>query len=305
MCRFARTTAALAVASLAVGAVLAATRSFAAADTDPFAGANLHSSVPEEKIPAAEAERRGDAAWQHGDLDWALYYYVLAIKHGAARAPTFAKIGRIEEIRGDAVRARLAFELAHSADPKDAAIAEQLAGFYIRAGRVDDSAKLYADVLAADPGDSRALDGMGEIMLARRSYPQAVHYFDQALQAKDADVGTILGHRGFAKLLLNDLVGAGSDLRAAVQMRPRSVAWRYLAELQVRQNDAAGAFASLVKVMDAAHAYNEIGLTFMRLGNYPEAKTYFGKAVSASPSWYAEAETNLSLANERIKAPAR
>ena len=293
----------IAAAALALGVLTAVPRAFATAQPDPFAASAAGRDLPDQKISATEAERRAEVAWQRGDSNWAVYYYVLAIKHGAPQAPTFVKIGEIEAARGDAARAERAFEMAHAAAPKDPRIADELAGYTIREGRVDESAKLYGEVLAAQPGDSRALDGMGEVMLARRAYASAVQYFTEALAGPNADVGVILGHRGFAKLLLNDLPGASQDLRIAVHLDPHSVAWRYLGELQVRQNDPAGAFSSLLHSMDAAHAYNEIGRTYLRLKDYSRANRYFAKAVRASPSWYREAETNLALATERAQAP--
>jgi len=288
--------------ALALGVAASPPHALAAAPQDPFATASVGKNLPDEKISAAEAERRAQIAWERGDSNWAVYYYVLAIKHGAPPAPAFAKIGAIEAVRGDAVRAQRAFEMAYAADPKDPAVADELAGFYIRERRIDDAAKLYGEVLTTEPTNSRALDGMGEVMLARRAYARAVQYFTAALAGPRADVGMILGHRGFAKLLLHDWVGANEDLRIAVHLDPHSVAWRYLAELQVRQNDPAGAFASLLHSMDAAHAYNEIGRTYLRLKDYSRAAGYFVKAVRASPSWYGEAETNLALAKERAAA---
>lgn len=299
MCRTTSLARWVAAATFAIGVATSASVSLAASPADPFAASAVGKSLPDEKISATEAQRRAQIAWERGEANWAVYYFVLAIKHGALRAPTFMKIGEIEAARGDVARAQRAFEMAHAADPKDPAVAGDLAGYYIREGRVDDAGSLYGEVLAADPANSRALDGMGEVMLARHGYARAVRYFTDALAGPHADVGVILGHRGFARLLLNDLKGAGEDLRIAVRLHPHSIAWRYLAELQVRQDDPAGAFASLLHSMDAAHAYNEIGRTYLRLREYSRAGHYFAKAVRASPSWYREAETNLALAKER------
>ena len=83
-------------AALALGVVTTVPRAFAAAQPDPFAASAVGKNLPDEKISATEAERRAQIAWERGDSNWAVYYYVLAIKHGAPRAPTFVRIGEIE-----------------------------------------------------------------------------------------------------------------------------------------------------------------------------------------------------------------
>jgi Tfp pilus assembly protein PilF len=202
----------------------------------------------------AAAVQGGDAAWQSGDLDRAVYYYVLAMERSPQDAPTLAKIGAIEEGRGNIAQAEKAFEMARTADPQEPRIAERLAGLYLRDQKIERAGQIYGEVLARNPQRSRSLDGMGEVCIARSDYLQSIRYFDQALQAENADAAAVLTHRGYAKLQSNDLPGAESDLRAALTLGPRADARRYLAELQVRRGDTGGALESMLKVMDAAQA---------------------------------------------------
>jgi tetratricopeptide (TPR) repeat protein len=259
--------------------------------------------VADEAAATAEAVQRGDAAWQAGELDRAIYYYVLSMQRSSASAATLAKIGAIEEGRGNAVLAEKAFEMAHGAGPQEPRIAERLARLYLRRANVGGAADIYTQVLASNPQRSGALDGMGEVLLIRGEYGEAIGYFDRAMRAEKADTVTILSHRGYAKLLSNDMAGAGEDLRAALAIAPQSLAARYFAELQVRQGDTTGAFDSLARVMDAAHAYNEIGVLLMSVNNYRDAKEYFERAISASAIWYEEAQTNLAMAYGHLRKP--
>jgi tetratricopeptide (TPR) repeat protein len=268
-------------------------------------GSNAAASKHEEAKPAApsaedartfaEAVQRGDAAWQAGELDRAVYYYVLALERAPKDAPTMAKIGAIEEGRGNIAQAEKAFEMAHSADPQEPRIAERLARLYLRDAKTDQAAGIYAEVLALNPQRSRALEGMGEVWLLRADYAQSIHYFDQALLGDKADTAAVLTHRGYAKILSNDLQGADADLRSALAVTPRQDTLRYLAELQVRRGDTAAALESMLKVMDAPQAYNEVGVLLLHAANYREAREYFAKAISASPVWYEEAQKNLAL----------
>ncbi len=257
--------------------------------------------TPQDAKTFAEAVKRGDGAWQSGELDRAVYYYVLALERSPHDAPTLAKIGAIEEGRGHTAQAEKAFELAHSADPQEPRIAERLAHLYMRDLKFDRAGEIYAQVLTLNPQRSRALDGMGEVCLARAEYAQSIGYFDRALQGEKAETAAVLTHRGYAKLLNNDLQDAETDLRAALVVAPRQDTLRYLAELQVRRGDTAAALECLLKIMDAAPAYNEIGLLLMHANNYRDAREYFAKAVSASPVWFEEAQRNLALVDAHLR----
>jgi tetratricopeptide (TPR) repeat protein len=248
----------------------------------------------------AEAVERGDAAWQAQDFDRAIYYYVLAMDKSPRDAPTLAKIGAIEDARGNAALAEKAFEMAHSADPQEPRIAERLARLYLHDGKVESAADVYAQVLARDPRRSRALDGMGEVCLARLDFGRSIPYFDQALQGDRPDTATVLTDRGYAKLRINDLTGAEADFRAALAVAPRDDAWRYLGDLQVRHGDTAAALESLLNVMDTGQAYNEIGVVLMSASNYQSAREYFTKSIRASAAWFDEAQKNLAVADEHL-----
>jgi Tfp pilus assembly protein PilF len=252
----------------------------------------------------AEAVRRGDAAWQGGQLDRAVYYYVLALERSPQDAPTLAKIGAIEEGRGDPALALKAFEMAHAAAPDEPRIAERLGRLYLQQSNFDGAGQVFAQVLALDPQRTRALDGMGEVCLKRKELPEAIHYFDLALQAEGADASSVLTHRGYAKLLANDLSGAATDLRAALAGTPQAATWQHMAELQTRQHDSAAALESLLNIMDTARAYNEIGVVLMKMNDYRAAANHFAKAISASPFWYEEAHRNLALAEEHLQRSA-
>ncbi|MGH8231499.1 MAG: tetratricopeptide repeat protein [Steroidobacteraceae bacterium] len=290
----------------ASNAPAAAATSTAAADpaAPPRRAKSVRSDPAADAKAFAEAIKRGDKAWQAGEVDRAVYYYVLALEHSPQDAPTLAKIGAIKQQLGQTVLAEKAFELAHSAQPDEPRIAERLAQLYLQQDKVDAAARIYGEVLEQYPQRSRALDGMGDVCVLRGEFPQAIDYFDRALQADQPDAASILTHRGYAKLRVLDLAGAESDLRAALATSSRADAWRYLADLQVRQHDNAGAYSSLTKVMDSAHAYNEIGLVLLNMNSFGDSYSYFTKAISASATWYDEAQRNLELAEEHLHQSA-
>ena len=262
------------------------------------------SAVAQKPKAFAENVALGDAAWQAQDLDRAIYYYVQAMDKSSLDAATLAKIGTIEDSRGNAALAETAFEMAHKADPKGPRIAERLARLYLQRGNVDGAAQIYTQVLARDSHRTRALDGMGEVYLARSDYFQSVIYFNWALAAENPDRSAVLTHRGYAKLRQYDLTGAEADLRAALAVSPRDDTWRYLGELQVLQGDTGAAFQSLLNVMDTAQAFNQMGVVYMSRKNYRDAREYFDKAIKASAAWFEEAQKNLAQTDEYLKNSA-
>jgi len=259
------------------------------------------SQVAQESKESAADVARGDAAWQAQDLDRAIYYYVQAVGKSPHDAATLAKMGAIEDGRGNAALAETAFEMAHSANPKEPRIAERLARLYLQRGNVDGAAQIYTQVLVLDSNRTRALDGMGEVYVARSDYVQSIRYFDRALAAEKPDTSGVLTHRGHAKLRLHDLPGSEADLRAALAVSPREDTWRYLGELQVLRGDTGAALDSLLNIMDTAQAFNAMGGVFMSLKNYGDAREYFGKAIRASAAWFEDAQKNLAQADEHLK----
>ena len=250
----------------------------------------------------AEAVGRGDSAWQAGELDRAVYLYVLALERSPGDAPTLAKIGAIEEGRKNIALAQKAFEMAHAAQPDEPRIAERLGWLYLQQQKFDSAADIFSQVLALHPQRARALDGMGEVCQAWANYGDSIGYFDAAMQATDADAASVLTHRGYAKLLAGDLAGAGFDLRRVALTTPRPETWLHLAELQTRQHDDAAAMDSLLEIMDTAHAHNEIGVVLMTMSDFRGAARHFTAAISASPAWYEEAQKNLARANEHLRS---
>ena len=305
------------LATAAFGVLLTALASCSTEHAAPKPGVTAAAVSSSDWVPAtkakpvappiatfAEGVKRGDAAWMAGELDAALYMYVLALQLSPKDALTFAKVGAIHESMGNYTVARQAFEKAHAADPKDPRIAERLGLLYLRESKVDQAATLFADALEREPGRWRALDGLAEVARARGNLNDALRYDDQALEAVGADRPTVMEHRGHTKLLLRDLPGAESDLRESIDKSPRPDACQYLAEVLVRQHNNAGAYEILLRVMDMSTAYNQMGLIQMSVPDYAAAADYFSKAVSASPAWNGDAQINLSVARERMAQAA-
>ncbi len=270
----------------------------------PAAADKGQNPTPADAAVFAAEVKLGDDAYQLQDFDHAIYHYIKALDKTPNDATTLAKIGAIEDARGNPALAEKAFTLAHAADPVDPRIAERLARLDLRSGKIDGAAELYTAVLARDDTRTRALDGMGEVSMARAQYDEAVHYFDKALAGEKPDRAAVLTNRGYAKAKLNDLAGAEADFRAALAVEPRDDTWRYLGDLLAARGEYANAFETLLHLMDTAQAYNEIGVVLMNAKKFQDARDYFAKAIKASPSWFEEAQKNLAVADEHLRHTA-
>lgn len=295
---------AAALAVMLSGCAAAPTKSANGASVPPTGQTGQNPAPTDEKAYTA-AIQKGDEAFQAQDFDRAIYHYVQALEKSPKDAKTLAKIGAIEDARGNAELAEKAFALAHAADPEDPRIAERLARLYLRDGKIDDGAEILRAVLARDATRTRALDGMGEVSVAHSAFDEAVQYFDRALAADKPDRAAVLTHRGYAKVRLNDLPGAEADFRAALAVdESRTDARRYLGDLLARRGDSADALETLLHVMDTAQAYNEIGIMLMSASKFQDAKEYFSKAIKAAPSYFEEAQKNLAVADEHLRSPS-
>jgi Tfp pilus assembly protein PilF len=60
------------------------------------------------------------------------------------------------------------------------------------------------------------------------------------------------------------------------------------------------AFDAYRRGMDAAKAYNNLGVAFLEEGNFARASQCFRQAIEAKPSYYEKAVENLSLSDRML-----
>jgi tetratricopeptide (TPR) repeat protein len=101
-------------------------------------------------------------------------------------------------------------EQARRKDPEDRDLAYMLATLYRKAGRYDDAARLYREMLAAQPDDVIALNNLGNIELARGEVEAAIARYKKAVEASSMpDVqGTLYYNLSIAQYQKFDYQGA-------------------------------------------------------------------------------------------------
>lgn len=253
---------------------------------------------------AAEGIQRGDEAWRLGKLDLAVYLYVQSIAYDAASPDPFLKIGSIHERLGNPALAAKAFELALERDPGNPAAHERLGLLYLSAKNDPGAEQHLSKAVELDASRWQSHDGLGILAERRSDFAHAIAKFDTANRLEPR-AATVVAHRGHTRYLAQDYEGAERDLKLAISLGAPAGAWTSLARSQARQGRYEEARESLLKEVDLARAYNELGKVALDTGDPLRARDYFADAISASPRYFEAAVANLALANQQIEAAGR
>ena len=253
---------------------------------------------------AAEGVARGDEAWRQGKLDLAVYLYVQSLAYDSKTPDPFLKIGSIHERLGNPALAAKAFSLALERNPDNAAANERLGLLYL-AAKNDGGAELHLKkAVELDPNRWQSHDGLGILSERRGDFSAAISQFDTANRLEPR-AATVVSHRGRTRYLAGDYTGAETDLKLAISLGAPAGTWTSLARAQARQGRYEDARESLLKEMDSAHAYNELGKVALDNDEALRASEYFTQAITEAPRYFEAAVANLELAKERIDSAGR
>jgi tetratricopeptide (TPR) repeat protein len=280
----------------------------ATAPRQPLPGAQAKPSADRSEDPSsptrlagsfAEAVRRGDAAWQSGNADLALYLYVQALSFQPRDVSTLGKIGFIHRTRGNLDLARKAFELAATIAPNDARVTSQLGLVLFAQDDIDGADKWLRESLAVETANWRIYEALGLIAQRRRHYDEALSFLQRATVLAPSEPGPLL-HRGGVQLAMGDYATAETTLEQSLQRRQTSDGWRLLGEAQAHRGEYAKAVASLLQASDVPAAYNTVGQVAMANHDNQIALDYFQKATESSPVYFPEAQRNAALARQQL-----
>ncbi len=290
------------------GLVLLAATGCATTPSHPATGAQAKRSAPRSEDPASptrlaasfdEAVRRGDAAWQSGNTDLALYLYVQALSFEPRDVNTLGKIGSIHQARGNLEPARKAFELAATTAPEDARATSHLGLVMLAQGDIDGADVWLRRSIAVDATNWRIYDALGVIAQSRASYDDALLFLQRAITLAPSAPGPWL-HRGGVELAMRNYAAAETTLQKCLELGATKAAWRLLGEAQAHRAEYANALTSSLQALDVPAAYNAVGEVAMANHDNRIALEYFQKAMEASPVYFSEAQRNAALARERL-----
>ena len=245
------------------------------------------------------AVQRGDAAWQSGNTDLALYLYVQALSFQPRDVNTLGKIGSIHEARGNLDLARKAFELAATTAPEDARATSHLGLVMLAQGDLEGADTWLRKSIAVDSTNWRVYDALGLVAQRHGFYDDALMFLQHAITLAPSAPGPLL-HRGRVQFAKADYAAAEITLQKALDLKQTSDAWRLLGETQAHRGEYQKAVTSLLQALDVPAAYNAVGEVAMANHDNQVAFDFFVKATEASPVYFPEAQRNAAMARERL-----
>ena len=150
----------------------------------------------------------------------------------------------------------------------------------------------FREALSLDPGNLRAANDLGEVLVLDGRQDEALEYLERTLEARP-NCGEALYYRGLSRLRRRDLEGAESDFAQAVRFAPHdpSAHFNYARVLQMRgraeESEAARKIHEEVRKLhntlhDLAFAYHSNSSDFGAALRYVRALTDAGRVDEAA-----------------------
>ena len=240
-----------------------------------------------------EALAKGAGAMQEGDMDKALFFFVRALQFSPKNVDLLAHIGDIQMQRNNFVLAKRALLQARQYDPTHARTLEALGLIYMDEGRDEQAIVDLTTAIENNAGLWRAHNALGVYADKKGDYAVAQAHYNSALSI-NAEAVFVLNNRGYSKFLAGDWRGAALDLYEAANDRAFPPAWGNLGMIYAKKGWYKGAIKTYMEIMSEANAYNNTGYAALQNGDLAQAEHFLNEAIRRSPTYFPEAEQNLS-----------
>jgi len=175
-----------------------------------------------------------------------------------------------------------------------------------QAGRLDEAARLYRDILAVEPVHFFALHALGLVEFQRGDKEQGVFHIRESLRLQPgwAEAWYNLGN---ALQTLGELEASAESYRRALELKPDfAEAFNNLGNVLHglgRQNEAIAAYGQALALKpDYAEAHNNLGNLWQALGKLNEAVACYRRTLELNPS-LTEAHNNLGNSLQALGKP--
>lgn len=243
-----------------------------------------------------DALQRADESRKSGEIDKALFFYVKALNFDPQDADLLAVIGLLHQYQGNAPMAVRAYTLALQVRPDFPKVLEARGLLLLGNEEFERAHSDLERAVELEPDTVwQAYNGLGVIADHRGERARAIGFYDAALKINPMS-GSSLNNRGYSKMLAGDLAGAEADLREAAEQLDYGQAWVNLGALLARRGQYRPAVDAMQQVLPEPEALNRVAEVAMGQGEYRRALNLLEEAVRISPTYFPEAEENLSLA---------
>jgi len=168
-----------------------------------------------------------------------------------------------------------------------------------RAGRLDEAAKVYNQLLTLKPDFAEGYGNLGNVLAALGRHEEAVLAYREALKIRPDFLEALLG-LGNALKAQGHLEQAAAVYRSALSLKPEfPAAWYNLGSAlraMGQREQAIAAFARAVAQQpDFFQAHNNLGSLYFEEGQWRKAEDAFSLAVTLQPL-FEKAHNNLGMA---------
>ena len=196
----------------------------------------------------------------------------------AAQNPLF--VAGVQALEGSAdARSMLLLERARERYTEDRDLAYLLAAHYRKAGRYDDAAAVYGELLRSQPSDAIALNNLGNLSFAAGEFPAAIPRYQSgiAASATPAIAATLYYNLSLAYLQKFDPQPANEARSQALRVDPGLIqqydaTWNY----EIKNENA---------VVDLSLSEDELWSKFQRLREGVARQNVLGKGGTETLSW--------------------
>ena len=155
------------------------------------------------------------------------------------------------------------------------------------AGRADEAAKEFVEVIRLNPGSAKAHVNLGSLLMAKGEFDQAQSHFEQALRIEPSNAEY---HSGYAYLLdqLDRKDQAAAECETAIRLAPKSPQAHYgygaFLEKHGQAEEAITKYRQALQY-DPNHvdAHLDLGNLLFESGETAQAKEHFQKASTLNP----------------------
>ncbi len=243
-----------------------------------------------------------------GDVDEAIRLLLKAVQIDSGFYKAWVNLGLAWERKGNLQEAEHCYEQAIRCQPSWFPLAHyNLAGIYLKRGKLDAALSQCDAAISADPKFARAYLRKGTILAQQKRFSEAIALFERALKL-EPEMAMAYNNLGLAYQAMGRLTEARNAFQKAIDLDTDDLASAYahnnLGNLLRQQGDYDGAMKQYLLALrrkpDYAVAWVNLGDMHAKRGNFAEAVHCYEKALQLDPS-LPKVQERLQDARKRLK----
>lgn len=242
-----------------------------------------------------ELKQRAEMATYGGAYRDALLQYQQILEKEPGNVEALIGAGESLLAADQYLRSEIYFERALKVDSMNPQAREARALSWLMSGRYEAAQKSLLNMVDDGVDRWRMWNALGVIADVFGDYPVAVNYYKKALFLSP-ESAILLNNLGYSMMMAHEYATAENTLKKALAFEPENLrAVNNLSISIARQGRYEDAVQNLLRVMDEASSYNNVGYVAYLNGDYVMAEEFFRKAMRLRPSFYKRAALNLEL----------